>query len=60
MPRTRTTATLEKRINEHTVSIAQSISDGACQDYAGYRYQCGYLKAMHDVIAILDQLEQEG
>lgn len=55
--KTRAYRVLEGRIVEKRTVIAESISDGACADYPHYRDQCGYLRALADVLAMCDEIE---
>lgn len=55
--KTRAYRVLESRIAEKRTVIAESICDGACQDYPHYRDQSGYLRALSDVIAMCEEIE---
>lgn len=57
MAKTRITNILVSQITERKKVITESIGDGACSDYPHYRDQCGYLRALNDVVAIIDEIE---
>lgn len=36
-----------------------AVSDGTAPDYPTYRYACGYIKAVRDMVEFLEQLDQD-
>jgi len=43
-------------------SIAEKVgvvSQGTAPDYPAYKYLCGYIKALHDVVEFLEQIDQD-
>jgi hypothetical protein len=50
---------LEKEIATALIERSQSIVNGACGDYAAYRYQVGYLEGLNDALKIADAIAAE-
>lgn len=48
----------ETRINAMRETIVAQIGAGVPSDYAAYRHDVGYLKALDDVIAVMAEIDK--
>lgn len=54
-----TVAQLRKRIAAERQKSDDLVIAGRCSDFSEYRYSVGYIKALDDVITIMDQIQDE-
>ena len=59
MARSHTTKALEKRVAEAIDAAATSVLNGEAKSYDSYRYMCGYISGLSEVVKILDEIEAE-
>lgn len=59
MAKTHFHSLLENAIAHAIIDRSQSVLNGACGDFAAYRYQIGYLEGLNDALKIADSLEEK-
>ncbi len=54
-----TVSGLRKWIAEERVKCSELLAGGRCSEFSEYRYSVGYIKALDDVMVVLDQTQAD-
>lgn len=59
MAKTRFHTLLDAKLREVLVSRGEDLTSGVAKDYAEYKFEIGYLRALKDVLKICDEVNEE-
>ena len=54
-----TVAGLRKWIVEERVKCSELLAGGRCAEFSEYRYSVGYIKALDDMMVVMDQTQAD-